>query len=187
MRRPGRVVLLNGPSSSGKSSIAEAMLDLLPGPWFHVPVDAVNAMRSTPRQAPLDDEALAEVLERTRRGYHRVLAALAEAGNDVIADYPLSEPWRLDDLLVVLDGIDVTLVDVVCSNEELERRERARADRPRGLASSQRVYEHGDRDVTVDSSAALPAECAWRVVDSMGTVARPKAFDRLRAARGAGR
>lgn len=116
---PGRVVLLNGASSSGKSSIGRALLPLLADPWFFVPVDAVGAMRSTVHTRALGEAEVGEMLRRTRLGYHRAVAALVSVGNDVIMDYPLSERWRLDDLLDVLDGYDVTLVEVRCAPEEL--------------------------------------------------------------------
>ncbi len=178
--KPGRVILLNGPSSSGKSSIGRAMLPLLDEPWFLVPVDVVSGLRSTVHRLPLDDAGVRAMLRRTRRGYHRTVAALASAGNDVIMDYPLSEPWRLADLLVVLDGYDVTLVDVECSPDELERREHLRGDRPPGLATSQGVYEHADRDLTVDTTASSSEECAETIVSRLETLPRPKAFERLR-------
>jgi len=182
--RPGRVVLLNGPSSSGKSSIARALLGLLPDPWFHLPVDALGAMRSTQHTRVLDDAEVDAVLRRTRLGYHRAVAGLASAGNDVVMDYPLSEPWRLADLLDVLDGCDVTLVDVRCSPAELDRRERSRGDRPPGLARSQtQVYAHGDRDIEVDSTRDSAESCARVIADALGSLPSPKAFDRLRAAR----
>lgn len=44
--RRGRIVFLNGTSSSGKSSIARELLDILDEPAFHLPVDAFHAMRS---------------------------------------------------------------------------------------------------------------------------------------------
>ena len=176
----GRVILLNGPSSSGKSSVGRAMLPLLEGPWFLVPVDVISGLRSTVHRLPLDDAGVQAMLTRTRRGYHRTVAALASAGNDVIMDYPLSEPWRLADLLVVLDGFDVTLVDVVCSPDALERRELSRGDRPVGLAASQRVFEHTDRDLTVDTTTSSAVESAESIVSRLDTLPRPKAFDRLR-------
>jgi chloramphenicol 3-O phosphotransferase len=95
----GRVILLNGASSSGKTSIGRALLPLLPDPWFFIPIDALGAMRSTVHTRVLNDAQIADMLKRTRLGYHRAVAALASAGNDVIMDYPLSEQWRLDDLL----------------------------------------------------------------------------------------
>ena len=173
-------MLLNGPSSSGKSSIGRAMLPLLDDPWFFVPVDAVSGLRSTVYRAPLDEDGVAAMLTRTRRGSHRTVAALASVGNDVIMDYPLSEPWRIRDLLAVLDGFDVTLVDVTCAPEELERRERARGDRPLGLAASQRVYVHADHDLAVDTTTNSAAECAAAIVRHLEAQPDTRAFDRLR-------
>ncbi|GGR58496.1 chloramphenicol 3-O phosphotransferase [Nocardioides luteus] len=180
----GRIILLNGASSSGKSSVGRELLPLLEDPWFFVPVDEISGMRSTVHTRVLDDTEIAEMLRRTRLGYHRAVAALASAGNDVIMDYPLSETWRLDDLLEVLDGYDVTLVDVWCAPDELERRETARGDRPAGLARSQTlVYAHGDRDLRVDTTTATPAACAKEIAAALPTIVAPKAFDRLRADR----
>ncbi len=183
--RRGGIILLNGASSSGKSSVGRALLPLLADPWFLVPVDAISAMRSTTHTQALGAEELGEVLTRTRRGYHRAVAALASVGNDVIMDYPLSERWRVDDLLVVLDGYDVTLVEVRCSEEELDRRERRRGDRPAGLATSQTatVHAHGDFDIAVDTTNDSPEACARTIAHRLDLVPSPKAFDRLRRGR----
>jgi chloramphenicol 3-O phosphotransferase len=171
----GRVILLNGPTSSGKSGLGQALLPLLPDPWFLVPVDAVSGMRSTQYTRVRDEAEVQEMLRRTRLGYHRVVAALVSTGNDVIMDYPLSEPWRLDDLLDILDGYDVTLVDVHCSAEELDRRERARGDRPAGLAASQtRVYSHEDNDIVVDTTHHSAAECARAIVGRLDDLRGPR-------------
>ncbi|WP_328603474.1 chloramphenicol phosphotransferase CPT family protein [Amycolatopsis sp. NBC_00345] len=180
---PGRVILLNGPSSSGKSGIGRAMLPLLPDPWFLVPVDGISGMRSTQHTRVLDEAEIQQMLRRTRLGYHRVVAALVSTGNNVIMDYPLSEPWRIEDLLAVLDGYDVTLVDVHCSAEELNRRERSRRDRPLGLAASQtHVYSHGDNDIVVDTTHRSAEGCAREIVDRLDALGGPKAFERLRVA-----
>jgi len=180
-RARGRIILLSGASSSGKSSIGRALLPLLPDPWFFVPADAIGAMRSTVHTRILDDAEIGEMLRRTRLGYHRAVAALASAGNDVIMDYPLSEPWRLDDLVETLDGYDVTLVEVRCSPAELERRERDRGDRPAGLARAQRMaYPPGGGDIVVDTTNSGPDECATTIAEALPAVAPPKAFDRFR-------
>jgi chloramphenicol 3-O phosphotransferase len=182
--RRGRILLLNGASSSGKSSIGRALLPLLPDPWFLVPVDAIGAMRSTVHTRALDDAEITAMLRRTRLGYHRTVAALASAGNDVIMDYPLSEPWRRAELLTTLDDYDVTLIEVRCAPEELDRRERARGDRPIGLARSQTsVYGIGDFDIVVDTTSDSADECATVITQALNTLSCPKAFDRLRGRR----
>jgi chloramphenicol 3-O phosphotransferase len=160
--------------------VGRALLPLLADPWFLFPVDELGAMRSVVHTRVLDEAGIGEMLTRTRRGYHRAVAGLVSAGNDVIMDYPLSEAWRLADLVDVLAGVDVTLVEVWCSAAELARRELARGDRPVGLAVSQTlVYGHGDRDIVVDTTFRSPEECARVIVGAWDALTGPKAFDRL--------
>ncbi len=83
----GRILLLNGPSSAGKTSLSGAVAALLPTPWHLFPVDEVHAMRSRP---DLRGTAIANweaVLRASRVGYHRAIAGLAQAGCDVLADH----------------------------------------------------------------------------------------------------
>ena len=181
--RRGRVILLNGVSSSGKSSIGAALQRIFVEPWFLFPVDCLGEMRSTEHAGVLDGGEIDAMLRRTRMGYHRAIAALASVGNDVIMDYPLSELWRLEDLLDVLEGYDVTLVDVHCHTDELDRRERARGDRSVGLARSQRVFQHDDRDIAVDTTDASPEACAIAIATELAALGADKAFDRLRRRR----
>jgi chloramphenicol 3-O phosphotransferase len=182
--RRGRIIFLNGTSSSGKSSIADALLQVLDGPWFHMPVDAINAMRSKNRTAELDEAGLDAVLTRTRAGFHRAVAGMAEAGNDVVVDHVLSERWRLIDVLQVLDGYEVVFVAVRCSPRELATRERARGDREPGQAAAQqeRVHAHGIYDLECDTTATSPTACALRIKEFLAGPPRPVAFDQLRSA-----
>jgi chloramphenicol 3-O phosphotransferase len=179
---PGRVILLNGTSSSGKTSIAEDLMLLLDPPHFHMAVDAINGMRATAKSLALDPGELPDVLTRTRAGFHRAVAGMARAGNHVVADYVLSEPWRLLDCLTVLDGLEVVFVGVRCAPDELERRERARGDREPGLAARQQsmVHAHGRYDLEVDTTRTSPRECAARITDFLARGEPPTAFDRLR-------
>jgi len=177
-RRGGLIVFLNGTSSSGKSSIAVELLRIFDEPYFHMPVDAFHAMRSRPELPP---DELNGVLQRTWRGYHRAVAGMAAAGNNVVVDHVLSEEWRLRDCLELFPPQDVVLVGVRCPRAELERRERARGDRPSGLAVRQleRVHAHGVYDVEVDTSRADPGECARRIRDFLAHRPVPTAFQRL--------
>lgn len=177
----GRIIFLNGTSSSGKSSIARELLDILDdGVFSYLAVDSFNAMRT---KRDLAQEDLDAALRRTRMGFHRSIAAMAEVGNDVVVDHVLSEPWRLIDCLSVLPPEDVLFVGVRCSLEELVRREKARGDRPSGLAAMQcdLVHEHGDYDVECDTGTAGPRECAELIRKFLSDRPTPTAFTRLRA------
>lgn len=94
----GLIIFLNGTSSSGKSSIARELVAVLGEPCFHMPVDAFHAMRSTPEMPP---DQLNITLKRTWMGFHRAVAGMAAAGNTVVVDHVLSEPWRLQDCLAL--------------------------------------------------------------------------------------
>jgi chloramphenicol 3-O phosphotransferase len=173
------VILLNGTSSSGKSSIARELLPTLPGSWFHLPVDAFHALRGG---EAIPDGGLQAEIDRTAKGFHRAVAGMAGAGNNLVVDYPLSRPWRLRDLLALLDPARVLLVAVRCPLAELERREAARGDRTAGLAASQyaAVHAHGVHDLTVDTGALSARECAGRVRALLDAAPRPTAFETLR-------
>jgi chloramphenicol 3-O phosphotransferase len=130
-------------------------------PYFHMSVDAINGMRAKGRTRELGPAELDAVLARTRAGFHRAVAGMAQAGNDIVADHVLSEQWRLLDCLA---GLDVVFVGVRCSAAELERRERARGDREPGHAAAQQrqVHAHGVYDIECDTTATSPLDCAWR-------------------------
>lgn len=182
----GTILLLNGTSSSGKSSIAGELLRRWPTPAFRLAVDDLNAMRAKAQTLALDGEALDTVLRRTRAGFHRAVAGMAEAGNDVIMDHVLSEPWRLADCLELFRPYSVIFVGVHCQLTELNRREAARGDRPSGVAAGQinAVHRHGDYDVEVDTTHHSAADCATQILDALPHLPQPRAFDRLRAAAG---
>ena len=176
---PGLIIFLNGTSSSGKSSIAKELLQILDEPYFHMPVDAFHAMRT---RREISQEELPAVLRRTWMGYHRAVAGMAAAGNNVVVDHVLSEDWRLADCLELFSAAHVVLVGVRCSLEELERREQARGDRPAGLAAMQfqRVHAHGVYDLECDTTTAGALDCARQIVAFLPQRPTPTAFERLR-------
>jgi len=180
----GRVVLLNGPSSAGKSSLAAALVDLMPTPWFNLPVDLVHSIRSRPDHHghDLSPGAWQEVFRKSRAGYHRMLGGMAAAGNDVVADHVLSEPWRLQDLLEVLEGVRVLLVHVTAPLGVLEQREQARGDREVGTARLQHeiVFAHGDCDLLVNTHELTCDESSARVARLVDDWPEDTAFDRPR-------
>jgi chloramphenicol 3-O phosphotransferase len=178
---PGRIILLNGTSSSGKTAIARELLDVLDRPWFHLAADMFGAMRSVSRTAELDEDAWTEVFRRTRAGFHRAVAGMAAAGNDVVMDNVLTEAWRLPDCLQVLAPYDVIFVGVHCDAAELTRREQARGDRVPGQAAKQLglVHVHGRYDLEVDTTRRSARDCAEQIRDFAATH-HGTAFDHLR-------
>ncbi len=180
----GQLIFLNGASSSGKTSIAEQLLLVLDPPYFNMAIDAINSMRAQGRTLVLGPHAVDGVLERTVLGFHRVVAGMAQAGNNIVVDHVLREwKWVLD-CVTLLKDVDVVFVGVHCPLDELERRERARGDRQLGRAAYQfnRVHAHGIYDVECDTSVSSPRDCAIQIEDFLAHRIVPSAFDQLRAA-----
>ena len=177
----GRLVLLNGPSSSGKTTLAKAVVGRLRTPWLLLPVDLFHQIRTRP-DADLTDRQWQDVFHRTRAAYHRALVGAAACGCDVLGDHVLSEPWRLDDLLRLSVGLDVLLVHVTCDPAELGVARRHAATASPGTARTQQrlVFAHGDCDLTVDTTHG-PDEPTAAVLELIRRPPADRAFDRLRA------
>ncbi len=162
MPSPGQIVILNGTSSSGKSSIAAGLQKLLDQPYFHFAIDRFRLMGAGKNWT---DDEFAVVMQRTILGFHRAVAGFAAAGNNVIVDYVMGERWRLADAVSTFADFDVVLVGLQCPVDELVRRERERGNRPIGLAAFQFpiVHENMRYDIEVDTAAHEPAACAEQI------------------------
>ncbi|MBC8137699.1 MAG: AAA family ATPase [Fibrella sp.] len=184
----GRVIVLNGPSSAGKSTLCKALQKTSDEYWWHVQMDTFTTMQPTwvmPEPAPGEKDHLSwnhEVrLAGFLSGYYQCIRVLALAGNNVIADAGfLKVEWLLEQI-DALDGIDSLYVGVFCPLEEVERRELARGDRQPGYARSQYevVHNHGPYDVEVDTSLLGPDEIARVIRKALATPPYPKAFTRI--------
>jgi chloramphenicol 3-O phosphotransferase len=173
-RGPGRVILLNGASSSGKTTLARRMQALLPEPFLHVGpdlwVDAGAVPRRTDSGGPFD--WWHQVRPRFFAGFHACLPALARAGNDLIVDHVIEfRSWRAH-LAHLLDGLDVFLVGVHCDLDEIDRRELERGDRRVGEGRTHvtrdGIHTFGPYDLDVDTTPGLTPRLvsgvlsAWR-------------------------
>ena len=88
-RGPGRIILLNGASSSGKSTLAKALQEVLDEPFLHVSSDQLVAAGFLPQRREEEGpfEWWRQMRPRFFAGFHRCLPALAEAGNDLIQTF----------------------------------------------------------------------------------------------------
>lgn len=185
---PGRIILLNGASSSGKSSLARAIQSRIDTPFWHISIDHLRDSGVLPtariRSGEFDGRMMREAFFL---GFERSLLAYAEAGNDLIVEHIMeSEAWlfRLADMLA---DHDVFFVGVHCVLEELERRERERGDRPIGDARRDfhRIHSYCLYDVEVDAMQDREAN-ADAVITAWRERSRPAAFERLRDRRDRG-
>jgi len=175
------ILFLNGASSSGKSSIAKALQAMTEQPCFHLCID--DYLGALQKDLWDRQEIVRREWPHIIAGFHAAAAAIARTGNLVIVDDVLEKepPW-IENLLTLFEGLDVLFVGVHCPLAELERRERARGDRKRGMARLQfdQVHAQALYDVEVDTAELSPQACAKRIVDCMAAQQRPSAFEQLR-------
>lgn len=176
----GQIIYLNGASSSGKTTIARTLQDLLEEPYMLVAVDEFFEMLP----ARFAEEPPREVMINVMSGMHGTVAALSRAGNNVVVDDVLAGKPFLREIVDALDGLPVLFVGVRCPLEVLEKREKERGDRIEGLAAFQfgRVHHYGIYDVEVDTSVSSPQECAEQIAAALRERPSPDAMARNREA-----
>jgi chloramphenicol 3-O phosphotransferase len=155
----GRAVIVNGPSSSGKSTLLQQIQARAEVPWivFDEPMFG---------SAPVEYLIWRDRAETLHRGFLDGIAALARAGN-FVAVAAGGHPQRMFDS--AFEGVPSLHVGLDCSLEELARRERGRRDVPGGwAAASVDIHDgwcyHLRFDTTAGDAARL-AEETLRAID----------------------
>lgn len=183
------LIMLNGTSSSGKSSILARLQATLDGPYLEAGIDKFLFMLPGRYLAhPLWEQVLGPgsragpVGQTLFSGMHHALAALVRQGCDVLADHVLVDPAWTRECAALFADLPAYLIGVRCPLEVVEQRERERRDRTLGQARRQfgLAHAHGIYDLEVDTSQADAATCAAAILDYVKSGAPPTAFRRLR-------
>ncbi len=199
------IVLLNGCSSSGKTSIVRAMQHLNQKAFFRVGLDTFIYMmpRSFFGSGPHSAEGFLQK-ESTKNGYPSIetingywgekivqtipqtVRFLHEKGFDLIVDEVIlgsaSMQYYLDELKDLAD--QTFFVKIFCELEILKEREVLRGDRRLGIANWQFDIVHHPSfvyDFEVDTSRSSIFEVAKKVMDQTGS--NPSGFKKMLAGR----
>ncbi|MES2951744.1 MAG: AAA family ATPase [Pseudomonadota bacterium] len=186
---PANIIVLNGTSSSGKTSLARALQARMRAPIQHVQLDAFRRMEPNGYwDVSYQQDPALEAMKHAAlcRAMHAALSEYARHGIDVIFDTVLwhREDWRY--LLEDLDALPVYLVGVNCELEELVRREHARGDREAGLAAGQFKAIHTGKvyDFQVDTSGTSTEDCAGEVLAWLDRRPEARAFRAMQSSFG---
>ncbi|KZS48851.1 chemotaxis protein [Paenibacillus glucanolyticus] len=187
--KQGLIVFMNGTSSSGKTSISMELKNQKEIPFHHLSIDDFfgNYDDFIDTKFP-DIEPTREVddvgqilFDPIMSVYYATIKLFSEMGLNVIVDTVIDNDKRFNDYLDVLFDHPTLFVGVLCSKEELTRREQIRGDRQIGLASSQfdKVYCFNEYDLEVNTEELNPTECAEKILSFIKSDKDYSAFKKL--------
>lgn len=171
-----QVIILNGTSSSGKTSIGRCLQAMLTTPWLLLGIDDLT--RAMPDDG-IDDGSLLHVSESGQvslgpgwrsleASWYIGIAAIAASGTGVIVDEVFLDGGNGQERLrTALSGLEVLWVGVTCDRGIARAREALRPDRVTGQADSQAIVVHEGvvYDLVVDTSHATSESCAATIFD----------------------
>ena len=184
----GKIIFLNGVSSSGKTTLAATLREKLPEPYFIMGNDLWGFF-FTDLIAPKELQELKETdfkeLEyQSLSMMIKVIRLLSDEGNNVVVDSVLLTVQKNDllrEFVKALHDYPVLFVHVTCPVEELRRREKERGDRRIGQGEEQlaTLYPQDTYDITVDTFRESKEDCADRIIALLDSPEEHTAFKLL--------
>lgn len=156
--RKKEIILLNGPSSAGKSTIARALKTELCRDDPPAVIIALDDYLKMSADEPIWED---DVFETVPKMCGDIADAL-QSGKTVIIDHVITSKRIFDALTAAASGHGIEKVLIKCSVEILRKREAARGNRCLGSAeaSLQYLYPQDGYDLVIDSGETEPAEAA---------------------------
>ena len=166
MDKDKRIILLNGPSSSGKSTLAGELRNMLKEQLYldYEVISIDDHMHISEDETIYEDD----VWEISGEMCDAVRKALRTA-DGAIVDHVITSERIYEQFLQLQGTAPVLKVRVTCPLSILLVREERRGNRAHGSArdSYDYLYPKEGYDVTVDTSVMSPQDCAAAVISSM--------------------
>lgn len=172
------IIVINGPSSCGKTSAAAALTNIAPGAWLRFSVDDfISALPPKLIGSPAGLIISETGTVSTGSTFHLLFDAwlsalghLARTGVHVVYDDVLLDPIASTRTLSrAFSGSDIFWVALECSPDELARREATRNDRPTGMAVTQLncVDDRYAADIRIATDRLTPEQIAQEILDCL--------------------
>ena len=161
-----QIILLNGPSSSGKSTLAKELQVLIrerrSENYEVVSID--DFMKTNPMETIYEDD----VFTISGDLCERVLEIL-RTGSGVIIDHVITSERIFRQLKEILSAYPLRMVHITCPVEILRKREQARGDRCSGSAeaSAEYLYPKDGYDLIIDTGMKSPQANALSILERM--------------------
>jgi len=163
MNKTTKIIVLNGTSSSGKTTIARELQSKSSEVYLLCSLDVFWNM------APCKIPAGSTNFPNLKLALVKSVKALAQTGHNVIVDIFFSGQKTYDEFKNELQGLETKIIRIDCPIEELNARELARGDRKPGLAASQidSIHKGVLYDLIIDTSTSSPSKCAQTILKDL--------------------
>lgn len=203
-KKCGRVIIINGPSATGKTSLQKEFQELMRTEknelWIRLGIDNLfdnvlppitlenldfyqtkNDIRWVESGVDRDNNPVVTLYigdagKKVIDGMHEAIACYAKRGNNVIVDYIMYDPsWYLE-LEQKLSDIPHYWVKMDIDLEILEQREKARHTSPVGHARSHyfAVHDNIKYDYVLNCNIKTPAELAIELKTAVARLANKR-------------
>ena len=186
--KPGRLIMLNGTSSAGKTSILNHLQMKLPGLYLFAGLDKfLNFLPETYFKQPLWNEVMGlsnksgPLGDQLISGMHHSIKALLDQGHNVLADQVFIEQSWIVEAADLFCNYNAYLIGIYCPKAVIEQRERDRKNRTLGSSALQFdvVHKWLKYDFSLDSSLNTPEKNADLILEYFRQDPKPQAFSAL--------
>lgn len=197
MSKP-RIIVLNGTSSAGKTTLSKVLQSMLPEPYLHVGIDTfidimpehINEFKRTnvptigfwckesraPSGQIIAPIVMGSYAKKINKTYRTLTLNLLEEGyNIVLEDVFLDGKQNFHEWSSLLANFHTIYVGIKPPLEATILREQQRGDRRIGTALAQHYIVHNDiiYDLEIDNHAYSNEECAQMIFDHFYGTYRP--------------
>jgi chloramphenicol 3-O phosphotransferase len=195
------IIFLNGPSSSGKSTISRALQQKHHEPLLAIGIDTFISMMpikyigrgelakkgfefitTSDDQGKITRVEVGEYAKKVCNTGAEIVSLMAQNGHSLIVDETLFGDEPLQDYLKALKEEAVYFVGIFCPLETLLEHEKSRGNRSPGLAREQINRVHGPTriyDIELNTSKKSSEICADKILSFIEQNPNPQAFKKL--------
>ena len=187
----GKIIFLNGVSSSGKTTLSRELQERLTDPFYWLSVDTFVVDMMPKKFFSIDGfnpDGGEPVIFKTVSLAHHTIKFFSDMGINTIVEHLLFpsidvQPYKnqIAECVELLHDYPVLFVHVTCPLEELWRREKERGDRDIGRAEIQlpHLKATDPYDIDVDTHANSTGECAEKIIELLACSEKFTAFRTL--------